>query len=91
MKKKHLAILALSSATIIAGGVYAVPDSPKQWEKCLGISKAGLNDCGAMDGSHDCSGMATVDNDQNEWVYVPKDTCEKITGGKVAEVVKAKR
>ena len=34
-----------------------------------------------------CAGQATTDNDDNEWVYAPKGTCEKITGG----VVKAEK
>lgn len=61
----------------------AVPDQPKVWEKCAGIAKAGQNDCGALDKSHGCAGQAKMDNDDNEWVYVPKGTCTKITGGKV--------
>ena len=82
---------ALSS--IIALGVLsaapaqAVPDQPAAWEKCAGIAKAGKNDCGALDGSHNCSGQAKIDNSDHEWVYVPKGTCEKITGG----VVKAEK
>jgi len=65
---------------MIAGAAQAVPDQPKVWEKCAGVSKAGKNDCGALDGSHVCGGQATQDNDPNEWVYVPKGTCEKLGG-----------
>lgn len=50
-------------------------------EKCAGIAKAGKNDCGAN--GHSCAGQAAKDGDANEWVYVPKGTCEKIVGGKV--------
>ncbi len=59
---------------------YAVPAAPKNWEKCAGVSKAGKNDCGALDGSHTCAGEAKKDNDPNEWIYVPEGTCEKIGG-----------
>ena len=50
-------------------------------EKCMGIAKAGLNDCGTS--KHSCAGQATVDRDPEEWIYLPAGTCEKITGGKV--------
>lgn len=48
-------------------------------EKCQGIAKAGMNDCGAN--GHGCAGYSKVDGDKNEWVYVPEGTCEKIVGG----------
>ncbi len=65
---------------VFASVSQAVPNQPKTWEKCAGVSKAGKNDCGALDGSHKCGGMASKDNDPNEWVYVPKGTCEKLGG-----------
>lgn len=81
-------------AGIIALGVsasaHAVPDQPTHWEKCAGIAKAGANDCGALDGSHGCSSQAKINNSDHEWVYVPKGTCEKITGGVVAKIKPAK-
>ncbi|MCC6220875.1 MAG: DUF2282 domain-containing protein [Deltaproteobacteria bacterium] len=72
-----------------AGSASAVPETPEKWEKCAGVSKAGKNDCGSIDKSHDCGGLAKKDNDPNEWVFVPEGTCEKL-GGKVVEVVPAK-
>ena len=78
-------IIALG--VLSAAPVHAVPDQPAAWEKCAGIAKAGKNDCGALDGSHNCAGQATVDNSDHEWVYVPKGTCDKITGG----VIKAEK
>ena len=50
-------------------------------EKCMGIVKAGMNDCG--NSKHACAGQAKTDREADEWVYVPKGTCEKIAGGKV--------
>jgi uncharacterized membrane protein len=50
-------------------------------EKCMGIVKAGLNDCGTS--THSCAGQATVDQHPEEWIYLPKGTCEKITGGSI--------
>jgi len=49
-------------------------------EKCYGIVKSGLNDCGAD--SHACAMQSVKDNDPNDWLYLPKGTCEKIVGGK---------
>lgn len=84
------------TSILLAGGLTAttaqagVPDQPKQWEKCAGIVKKGMNDCGSLDGKHNCAGQATQDLDDNEWVYVPKGTCAKIVGGKVVAVKDAK-
>jgi uncharacterized membrane protein len=59
------------------------------YEKCQGIAKAGMNDCGAN--GHGCAGQAEVDGDKNEWVYVPEGTCEKIVGGVVKVAKPAKK
>ena len=48
------------------------------FEKCAGIVKAGMNDCGT--GGHSCSGQASKDSDPEEWIYVPEGTCKKIAG-----------
>ena len=80
-------IIAVGMAT----GAGAVPDQPKEWEKCAGIAKQGMNDCGALDGKHGCAGHAKTTNADNEWIYVPKGTCEKIAGGFVAAVKPAKK
>lgn len=79
-------ILALTSTA-----ASAVPNQPEAWEKCAGVSKAGMNDCGSLDGKHGCHGHAKMDNLDTEWIYVPKGTCEKITGGQVAAVKPAKK
>ena len=95
MKNQKIASAAISS--ILAFGVLtatsanAVPNQPTSWEKCAGIAKAGKNDCGALNGSHNCAGQATKNNDVSVWVYVPKGTCEKITGGVVKAVKPAKK
>ncbi len=73
----------------LSGGANALPDAPKAWEKCAGVAMAGRNDCGALDGSHNCASSSKVDRAPNEWVYVPEGTCAKI-GGQVAKVVPAK-
>lgn len=85
LKSALVGIVALG-----ASNAYAVPDQPKNWEKCAGISKVGMNDCGSLDGKHGCAGQSTTTNSGNEWVYVPQGTCTKITGGIVAAVKPAK-
>ena len=67
-------LLALGSATASA------EDAAK--EKCLGVAKAGQNDCANK--SHSCAGQAKTDKAADEWKYVPKGECEKM-GGKVSE------
>ncbi len=50
-------------------------------EKCFGIAKAGKNDCASNKSAHSCAGQATKNNDANDFVAVPKGTCEKIANG----------
>jgi len=87
------AILSMLTSGALLGTTVAqaVPDQPSYWEKCSGIAKQGKNDCGSLNGKHSCAGQAAVDNDPNEWVYVPQGTCTKIVGGKVAKVKPAKK
>ncbi|QLH41750.1 MAG: DUF2282 domain-containing protein [Coxiellaceae bacterium] len=47
-------------------------------EKCYGIAKAGKNECGTK--THACAGTAKVDNDPNEWIFVPAGTCKQKGG-----------
>lgn len=63
--------LSASATTAMAGD--------KEMEKCYGVVKAGKNDCGTK--SHACAGQAAKDSDPNEWVYLPKGSCDKIVGG----------
>jgi uncharacterized membrane protein len=55
-------------------------------EKCFGVAGAGQNDCGAL-GSHSCAGQAVSAGDPKSWIYVPTDTCQKITGGSLTPKV----
>ena len=71
-----------------AASVHAVPDQPQAWEKCAGIAKAGMNDCGAIDGKHGCAGQAAKDRASDEWMYLPTGTCKKIAGGKLKKASK---
>lgn len=91
LTEQAFAAIIASGAISMAGHAHAVPDQPEFWEKCAGIAKKGMNDCGSLDGTHACAGQAPRDLDDNEWVYVPKGTCEKIVGGVVAKVKPAKK
>lgn len=75
--KQLAGLLALSLAAAISTASAAKPG----FEKCLGVAKAGMNDCG--NSAHSCAGQARQDADADEWIYVPEGTCEKIVGGSV--------
>ena len=81
--EKNLVKAALTSAIaigLVTASSAALAGKPGM-EKCMGISKAGKNDCGTS--QHACAGMAKEDNNAEEWLYIPEGTCEKIPGGKV--------
>jgi uncharacterized membrane protein len=52
----------------------------KGMEKCYGIVKAGMNDCGSTGNMNGCAGSSTVDSDKAAWIFIPKGTCNKIVG-----------
>lgn len=66
--------LALSTNAVLAG-------SDMQMEKCYGVAKAGQNDCGGKAAGHACQGQGKINADRNDWLLVPKGTCEKLVGG----------
>ena len=61
---------AVASILALSGqAANALPSAPTHWKKCAGVAKKGMNDCGALNGSHSCASQANADNDPNEWVY----------------------
>gem|GEM_PF-270292 len=74
-------VLALGLAT--SGDVLA---AKKGFEKCYGVAKAGMNDCGAK--GHACAGQSKKDGDPKEWIYVPEGTCEKLKKGDFSDATK---
>lgn len=54
----------------------------KGMDKCYGIVKAGLNDCG--NAKHNCAGEAKIDGSKDEWMLMPTGLCKKIVGGQTA-------
>ena len=77
---KTLQNAVLAGAVALALGVVASNAwaAKPGFEKCAGIVKAGMNDCGAS--GHSCAGQASKDNAPEEWIYVPEGTCKKIAG-----------
>lgn len=74
-------ILALSMS---AGTALAADDGEKpETERCAGIVKEGMNDCATS--QHACAGQAKEDYDPEEWITLPKGTCDKIAGGMILE------
>jgi uncharacterized membrane protein len=85
MKKTHATITAISSLLTLGAAAFSAPtfaaDKPDM-EKCYGVAKAGKNDCAGA--AHACAGQSKVDAGGKEWIYVPKGTCERLSGGSVA-------
>lgn len=79
MNATLVGVLALGLGAI-AGQAFAAKPG---FEKCAGVAKAGMNDCGTS--LHACAGQASVDNDAEEWIYVPAGTCSKIAGSTLKE------
>ncbi len=79
-KIKNITLTAAMVVGLITLSSSAMAGKPGM-EKCMGIAKAGMNDCGTS--KHACAGMAKTDADAGEWVYVPIGVCKKIVGGKV--------
>jgi uncharacterized membrane protein len=74
----YSAIVSLLTLGVSAGTALAA--DKEGMEKCAGIAKAGKNDCGTS--THACAGQSKAEG-KEEWVYVPKGTCDRIAGGSV--------
>jgi len=70
MKKEALlalAVLGLSTSPVFAADAK---------EKCYGVVKKGMNECGNK--THGCHTGATVDAGADEWLNVPAGLCQKL-------------
>jgi uncharacterized membrane protein len=73
--------LGFAASSIAQAPKGPVTPQPGQ-EKCYGVAKGGMNDCGT--GKHACAGQgAKTDKDPAEWKYTAKGECETM-GGKMA-------
>lgn len=81
--KNTKTVVSSALAGVMALGLMAASDAAfaakDGAEKCYGVSKAGKNDCQTANSS--CAGSATADGQKDAWIYVPKGTCEKLSGG----------
>jgi uncharacterized membrane protein len=87
MTKNSVMIAAAIGSLFALGAVqsaFAADDSAT--EKCYGIAKAGKNDCAG--GKHACAGQSTKDRAPNEWIKLPKGTCERIVGASLTAKAK---
>ncbi len=66
---------------LVLGLAGAANAATPQMEKCFGVAKAGMNDCSSNKSSHSCAGQATKNSDSNDFVALPKGTCNKIANG----------
>ena len=71
----------LSAATVTSQAADANADK----EQCAGVIRAGQNDCATS--TNACHSHVTVDNDPEAWIYLPKGTCQKISGARVVKVI----
>ena len=80
---------AVIGAAVVAGALSLVEKnnppngtatSDKGKEQCYGVANAGENGCAAANGSHSCSGLATLDNNGQDWKLVEVGTCVQMGG-----------
>lgn len=87
MSQNKLLISAAISGVLALGaigaGTASADEAKPETEKCSGIVKAGMNECGTSE--HACAGMGKEDYGPEDWITLPKGTCDKIAGGTVAE------
>lgn len=82
MKKKnmlHSALAGVVALGLSSAASVATAADKGDMEKCYGVAKTKMNDCGTA--THACAGQAAKDNDPTEWVFVPKGTCDKLVNG----------
>jgi uncharacterized membrane protein len=90
MSKKIVlsALTAIVALGVAQADAQSTPTKPakmlKGMEKCFGVAKAGMNDCGTPTNTG-CAGSSKVDSDKGAWIYLPKGTCNKIVGGSTKE------
>jgi len=77
-------LIAQALAGVIALGLSsaattAMAGTKGDMEKCYGVSKAKMNDCGTS--AHSCAAQAPTDGAKTDWIFVPTGTCNKLVGG----------
>lgn len=84
---KHQVLTAAMGSLLALGlaGNANAADKKMEMEKCYGVAKAGMNDCGSKKAGHSCAGQASINGDKHDFVAVPKGTCDKIANGSLSE------
>lgn len=84
--RNSLYLFAVTSALAVAGAatttIASAADGDK--EQCAGIIKAGKNDCATVNNA--CHGHVEKDSTAEAWIYLPKGTCERLSGARVVMV-----
>jgi len=83
MKSHHILSAAIVSLLVLGLASGNANAATKNMGQCFGVAKAGKNDCSSNKSEHSCAGQATHNNDPQDFVVVPKGTCEKFSGGKL--------
>jgi len=86
MKTKTALLTAALGSVLALGAITATAADDATTEKCFGVAKAGKNDCAGA--KHACAGQGTKAADANEWVKVPKGTCDRLVGGSLTSAKK---
>jgi uncharacterized membrane protein len=89
LKNTPATVTAITALLAVGSTAFTMPtfaaDKADQ-EKCYGVAKAGKNDCAGS--AHDCAGQAKTSGDANEFVSLPKGTCERLNGGSLTPKAK---
>ena len=86
MKTKTAFLTAALGSMLALGAITATAADDANTEKCYGVAKAGKNDCAGA--KHACAGQSAKDKDANEWIKVPKGTCDRLVGGSLSPAKK---
>ena len=86
MKTKTALLTAALGSMLALGAITATAADDANTEKCYGVAKAGKNDCAGA--KHACAGQSAKDKDANEWIKVPKGTCDRLVGGSLSPAKK---
>lgn len=77
------AAIAAAIATIAANTDWLTknPGEIIKRERCYGIARIAKNDCATS--MHSCAAQAKIDRSSEEFIMLPKGSCERIVGGRV--------
>lgn len=79
-KIKNTALITSAISLILITSLPASAETIDK-EQCAGIVKAGFNDCASAE--HICAGMNSDDGNSDDWLWLPKGTCQKISGSHI--------